>query len=153
MQLWTLAIKMPHKIGTNVVANWVVLDICHTLVTNTWSKWTRFFYWMRSYILPKVLKYCCNKSFMMQLRLKGGKNLSNLLWFFICTFMAPLDRIYNNAKVVHAIECFQQSHSKHWSNGGKLGDGRLYMQTNFERNLKCCGWKQVCFFKCEWSDY
>jgi hypothetical protein len=29
----------------------------------------------------------------------------------------------------------------------------LYMQTSFERNLKCCGWKQVFFFKCKWSDY
>jgi hypothetical protein len=32
---------------------------------------------MRSCILPNVLKQCCNKSFMMQLRLIG-KKLSNL---------------------------------------------------------------------------
>jgi hypothetical protein len=56
MQLWTLAIKVPHKIGTNVVANWVVLDICHTIVTNTWSKWTRFFLMNEKLYFAKGLK-------------------------------------------------------------------------------------------------
>jgi len=37
-----LQINVPQRIDTSVVTNCVALDISCTLVTNIWSKWTRF---------------------------------------------------------------------------------------------------------------
>ncbi len=53
---------MPHKIGINVVPNWVVSDTSHTLVTNIWSKWMRFLLMFLLAHYPFLTFKCSNTS-------------------------------------------------------------------------------------------
>jgi len=45
---------------------------------------------MKSYILPKVLKYYCSKSFMVQFKLMKRKNLFNFLLFYLFNHGCPI---------------------------------------------------------------
>jgi hypothetical protein len=53
---------MPHKIGTSVVANWIVLDMSHTLVINIWLEWMRFLLMFLLAHYPFVTFKCSNTS-------------------------------------------------------------------------------------------
>jgi hypothetical protein len=124
---------------------------CKVLVAILGVEIKTSFFEMRSCILPNVLKQCCNKSFMMQLRLIGKKLVQFVLIFHLFNHGYPMTKYATMQKLfvqlnvpiglMKQIVCVSKFLKKTQCVvvGGRLGNGKLYVQVNSKKNSNYYG--------------